>query len=279
MLVDTIPTDWVDRPTRRTDSSVRLMTINISGPSVERAQRLAAYLEAIDADVLVLTETRQNSGTGLLYEALQRLGYAVVSQPVPHSRERGVAIAHKRDYPVRRLSHRLAVGHRLASVLLDLPRPVIIMGAYVPSRDASAEKTLRKRSFLTDMSQAISRATAASEVIFMGDLNVISRDHEPRYTAFRSWEYETIEQFARYEMLDAYNELYPARQVHSWIGRKGSGYRYDYAYLSETLRPALVACDYVHTPRTAGLTDHAAVVLEINGRERNALPVAIMNDI
>jgi exodeoxyribonuclease III len=56
--------------------------------------------------------------------------------------------------------------------------------------------------------------------------------------------------------------------VHSWIGRKGAGYRYDYAFVSAGLVPYLVDCEYVHEPRELGLSDHAAVVLTLD------LPVA-----
>ena len=64
--------------------TLRLFTLNIGGPSVERAARLADYLSAQDADMLVLTETRGNAGTSALLEALADAGY-LAQWPYPPS--------------------------------------------------------------------------------------------------------------------------------------------------------------------------------------------------
>ena len=43
---------------------VRLLTLNISGPSTERAGHLAEFMLGLDPDVVVVTETRANPGPG-----------------------------------------------------------------------------------------------------------------------------------------------------------------------------------------------------------------------
>ena len=86
----------------------------------------------------------------------------------------------------------------------------------------------------------------------------------PRFTTFRCWEYDALEALEQDGLVDAYALLYPGKQVHSWIGRKGAGYRYDYAFVSAGLVPYLVDCEYVHEPRELGLSDHAAVVLTLD---------------
>ena len=101
-------------------------------------------------------------------------------------------------------------------------------------------------------------------LVFLGDLNIVSRQHLPRFTTFRCWEYEALESLERYGLVDAYALLHPGDQVHSWIGRKGAGYRYDYAFVSASLIPYLADCEYIHEPRELGLSDHAAVVLTLD---------------
>jgi len=98
------------------------------------------------------------------------------------------------------------------------------------------------------------------DVILMGDFNVVGRDHYQGYPTFRSWEYDD---FVSCDLVDAFAELHPGRQVHSWAGRTGSGYRYDYAFVSRSLRPRLLRCEYLQASREQGLTDHAAVLLTI----------------
>ena len=52
---------------------MRFVTLNISAPSAARAGRLLEFLPSLEADVLVLTETRQNRGPQS-FSALSRIG-------------------------------------------------------------------------------------------------------------------------------------------------------------------------------------------------------------
>lgn len=134
----------------------RLFTLNISGPSVQRAERLADFMLDLDLDVLVLSETRANAGTECLLAAFADAGYEVQS-PLPLSaRERGVAVLSrvaapgsiKQPSPVD-LSHRLVIGD------LGEATKMTLLAAYVPSRDATQPKLERKRRFLAQMLRVI----------------------------------------------------------------------------------------------------------------------------
>jgi exodeoxyribonuclease-3 len=248
-----------------------MVTVNISGPSVERAKRLLPFLLGMQSDALVLTETRQNPGTRQLLDELEKAGYTVIAPAMVHPGERGVAIAHRFPHAGTQVAASVELAHRLVIAELDLPLPVTLVGAYVPSRDASAAKIARKREFLEQMSSTLRALQPSSNVILLGDFNIVSRSHRPRYAAFRSWEYDALEELKSHGLVDAYGLLHPGQQVHSWVGRKGSGYRYDYAYLSDALVPRLIRCDYLQSSREQGLTDHAAVGLTIvPGTARNA---------
>ena len=244
--------------------SIRLCTVNISGPSLERAERLLPFLLDMQADALVLTETRHNPGTHAVLQGLADAGYDIAAPSMAHPGERGVAVAHRLAPAGRQTATAIDLAHRLVVVEVKLPQPVTIVGAYVPSRDASAAKIARKRQFLDQMSDTLRALQDRSDVILMGDFNIVSRAHRPRYSAFRSWEYDALEQLDDTGLVDAYARLHPGEQVHSWVGRKGSGYRYDYAFLSDALAPQLLGCAYLQTSRERGLTDHAAVELTIS---------------
>jgi exodeoxyribonuclease-3 len=140
---------------------------------------------------------------------------------------------------------------------------VRLVAAYVPSRDASQQKIERKRTFLDQMSSALRGIADAAPAVFMGDLNIIGRTHVPRYSAFKAWEYDALEQITAAGFTDVYAQLNPGVQVHSWVGRTGLGYRYDYAFVSPGLMEAVEGCEYLHEPRERGLTDHAAVLLTL----------------
>jgi exodeoxyribonuclease-3 len=247
---------------------VRFATLNVGGPSAARANRLLEFLPSLEADVLVLTETRPNPGTARLLGHYRDSGYAVAAAQSMDASERGVAVIHRAGRPVPLARELTAeVRHRLVASEVPAGQAITVVGAYIPSRDTSPAKIARKQRFLAQMT-ALARHWTGKRLVLLGDLNIVSRRHVPRFTTFRSWEYDALEAPGRHGLVDAYALLYPGVQAHSWIGRKGAGYRYDYAFVSAGLAPYLADCEYIHGPRELGLSDHPAVVLTLD------LPVA-----
>ena len=233
-----------------------------------RARRLLGFLDEVDADVTVLTETRGTPGTELLLDTYRQAGYGVTAPSHLSTGERGVAVVHRVPSVPTCPGRVPDLSHRLLSVQLELPEPITLVGAYVPSRDSSAQKIKRKQTFLSQMSCFLERISQDREVILMGDFNVVSRSHEPRYSTFRSWEYDSLRDIADCGLVDVFLDMHPGVQAHSWVGRTGDGYRYDYSFLSRQLLPRVRTCEYVNEPRLLGLTDHAGMLLSIGADVR-----------
>ena len=244
---------------------VCLATLNISGPSVERARRLGDYLLGLRADVLVITETRANAGTQLLADLLEKAGYALIQPPGLDGGERGAMIAHRLNALERRVRKTAELAHRLPIAWVELGGIMaLLVGAYVPSRDASASKIMRKQGFLGDLCAFVERHYRTVPIILMGDLNIVGRDHVPRYPAFRTWEYDALERLGGSGLKDAHSLVNPSAQAYSWIGRTGCGYKYDYGFVSSALADVVSGCAYDHSPREAGLSDHAALLMSLD---------------
>jgi exonuclease III len=237
--------------------------LNVSGPSLARAERIWDYLVKIDADVLVLTETRGTPGTEALLASFRDAGYTVGAASDLDRGERGVAIVHRLEGATDSIVETVDLSHRIRVTTLEADEPLTVVGVYVPSRDGSPEKINRKRNFLNQLNRVLRRVSHNRNLVLMGDLNIVSRSHEPRYSAFRSWEYDALEEISGCGLADGFLELHPSTQAHSWIGRTGNGYRYDYAFLSASLLDKLNRCEYVHEPRELGLSDHAGMLLTI----------------
>lgn len=252
---------------------LRLFTLNVSGPSLTRAARILEFLSALDPDVLVLTETRGAPGTQHLLDSYRFAGYEVSASPTLAGGERGVAIAHRVRPAPQRAGATVTLAHRLLVVRLGLQNPITLVGAYVPSRDASPEKIERKQTFLTQMVALLRTLSPANDLILMGDLNVVSRSHEPRYSSFRAWEYESLSEIAGCGLVDAFAELHPGVQAHSWVGRTGDGYRYDYSFLSGSLAGRLRRCEYLDDTRLLGLSDHAGMLMTIRSPDTHLVDV------
>ena len=249
------------------DRTTTILTLNISGPSVGRAERLTEYLVSIDADVLVLTETRDNKGTELLISNLAAAGYdGAQSWCRPPDSERGVAVLSRVWTSGFRPHNAVDLHHRAAYGILRIGEqcPVRVFAVYVPSRDASQAKIQRKLTFLEQLIERLKVATDNHHpVLLIGDLNIVSREHQPHYSAFRSWEYEVFDRLAGLGLVDVFAELHPGVQAHSWIGRTGNGYRYDYVFASGLVAEGASRCEYLHDPRKMRLSDHAALLVEL----------------
>jgi len=72
----------------------------------------------------------------------------------------------------------------VAVTLLASSGPVRVIGLYVPSRDASVEKTERKRKWLAACDVALTSIAAEMPAVVAGDLNILEPGHQPRYPFF-----------------------------------------------------------------------------------------------
>jgi exodeoxyribonuclease-3 len=242
---------------------IRFLTLNISGPSVARAELLAAFLDEMDADVVVLTETRDNEGTRCLLNWCRDSGY-LVNGALPSSRgERGVIVIRRVGPDSSPTAVEVDLPHRLVIDNLTDDASVRLMAAYVPSRDASAQKIERKRTFLDQMATTLRNIAEQDRIVLMGDLNIVGRSHIPKYSAFKNWEYDALDSIVDAGLRDVFAEMNPGVQAYSWVGRTGHGYRYDYVFVSPDLLNVIDSCEYLQRPREQGITDHAAVLLTL----------------
>jgi exodeoxyribonuclease-3 len=246
-----------------------LLTLNIGSPSEERAHRQLAWLATRSEDVLVLTETRASDGCRHLAEAFRTAGYAV-HYPKPAPTEYGVMIISRLPIQLDPFPRLLSLlPNRVAAIMISTDRGLVrVLGAYVPSRDATADRTERKRRWLSEFSTALGTGgltEAGAETVLLGDLNVIEPDHDPAYNTFRWFEYDFYRGLTdRHALVDAFRHCNPEAVEYSWIGRTGDGYRYDHAHCSKELAAELVSCEYLHEPRITRLTDHSALSLHFS---------------
>lgn len=242
-------------------SGLSFLTFNIGNPSEQRAQRQLAWLAGRPEHVLVLTETKASAGCRLIAEAFSAARWHV-AYPVPGPGEYGVMIISR--VQAQHGDFAAAVSYlptRAASVTLPAPAgPIQVIGAYAPSRDTGLEKTERKRKWLTACRVALTARDPAVPAVFLGDLNVLEPDHQPRYPFFAPFEYDFYRALgAEHGLTDAFRHLHPAAAEYSWVGRTGDGYRYDHAFCSGSLAPTINSCRYLHEPRHDGLSDHSAL--------------------
>ncbi|WP_018680155.1 endonuclease/exonuclease/phosphatase family protein [Actinokineospora enzanensis] len=251
--------------------TLSLITVNVGAPSLDRAHRQLRWLAARPEEVLVLTETKATPGSQFLAEAFTTAGYAVTF-PEHAPGELGVMIVSKLRTAPDPLGAALDyLPARAAGVVVDTTDgPLRVVGAYVPSRDATAEKTDRKKTWLQRFGRALDATASEVPLLLLGDLNVLEPSHTPAHRGqFAPFEYAFYSSLPdRHGLLDLFRHLHPDRVEHSWARRADLGYRYDHAHASRTLTERLTACEYVHETRepTADgnrLTDHSGLTVRL----------------
>ena len=214
-----------------------LLTLNIQAAAPPRAQALLRWLDGRDEDVFILTETSVGDGTAYLLDQCRRAGLDVIHTPDPAG-DRGVAL-------ISRV-------------------PLVSSGS--PSSDRAPDKVARKRGFIASLLAVLDRLPDETRtwLVIGGDYNVITRDHQPPYRGFLPFEYQMLDALDCLGLVDAHQQCSPGVQAHSWIGRSGNGYRFDYFHVGAALTERVVACSYLHEPREQKLADHAAVGLTLD---------------
>ena len=241
-------------------------TLNVQATALPRARLLLPWLLDKDHDVWVITETTRGAGTTYLLDGLTDAGYHTL-HPGAETRDRGAALASRVPFTNRpSVTNTLSLPHRAVCVDLTLDPTITILGIYVPSSDRAPDKVAKKRAFVTSLLAAVRvlGPEDRSRLVLCGDYNVISRDHQPAYRGFLPFEYDMLDALDGCGLVDAYQHLSPGVQAHSWVGRNGNGYRFDYIHIGEALSDHVSACRYDQQPREQGLTDHAAVTMALN---------------
>ncbi|MBE1494083.1 exodeoxyribonuclease-3 [Amycolatopsis lexingtonensis] len=245
-----------------------VLTLNVGNPALERARRQRYWLARRTEDVFVLTETGSGPGTHLIADSYRDAGWSVTYPDHP-DKERGVMLLSRLESTVDPIGAAMTyLPARLAGIVVRTDRgPVRVLGAYVPSRDATEAKTTRKRAWIDAFHQAYDATADDVPVLLLGDLNVLEPGHVPphpgQFAPFETAFYTELTQ--RHGLTDAFRALHPTAVEHSWARRADLGYRYDHAHAATPLIEHLASCSYLHDTRHGdpALTDHSGLAVEL----------------
>jgi exonuclease III len=232
-------------------ATVRLLAWNIRAGGGVRIAAIAEALARHDADIVVLSEYRSGLAGDRLRAALAMLGYAWMTTTQPPPGANGVLIAAR-----RRL-------RELGPVCATLPEPwrmlqvrvgaVLLAGIYMPN--------LRAKVPYWEALIAALAPQAGARAVAIGDFNTC-----------RAWVDEpgaidsTAHYLDRVEAIgfrDLWRHRFPDGREYSWYSTRGNGFRIDHAFFSVALAKRAGEVRYSHAERTAGLSDHSALLVEL----------------
>ena len=265
ILLDSLSTETQENRLSRS-AHFKLLNWNIRNPSLDRAKRQAKWIVQTGANVVTLTEAKRSTGCTFICDWLSRAGFDVF--PSEQETNDYCVIMATKDLGSQRLRlDATFLPNRAGAITCVTERGRLqIVSLYVPSRGPLARKNVDKRAFQDQIVSLLPGWVGKSQnnqFIVTGDLNVLERHHAPHHKVFGEWEYIFYEEFGKSGLIDAYRLLHPDKTEHSWIGRSGSGYRFDHFFISERLSSYVQECSYIHSVRASGLSDHSAMCLEL----------------
>ena len=259
---------------------LRLLTLNVSAPSRERARGLLELLWPAQDDVWVLTETSGGEGTRLIAQVSRAAGHEVLLSDRGAGGGRGVMVVGRGvEVRVEELPGPQVLPGRVLPVRVGAGgREVRVLGVYGaasdPVRYSSAAQRERKREWTRALLAWLHEWRAAAPdlpAVVLGDLNWVDPCHEDPLPHVLPEETSALAALgAEHGLVDAFRRSHPERREVSWVDHSGAGCRYDHAFVTPDLSP--LTCDLDQEPRRSRLTDHAALRLVLAQAGRAEAP-------
>lgn len=249
--------------TEEDNSKIRILFWNIQNPSLQRTANQIEWIDEINPNIIVLTEVKDSKGFENIKGGLEFREYEVV-----YNRNdsyftaialRGIKYIEK-DFRLKKSSERV-----LLLELETIVGKINILGLYAPSNGMDEQKMLLKKEFHDDFISQLNKKFGLnnnnSNFIIGGDFNVLQPNHKPRDHRFEKWNYfyQFLEDIG---LVDIYQYLNPGRMEYTWEFQD-MHQRLDYAFVSRSIIERVIKCEYLHYPRVKNLSDHSALVIEL----------------
>jgi exonuclease III len=243
---------------------MQLLVWNIQSGGGARLERIVEEVSAHDPDVFVATAYREIPGDALC-AAMRERGWPHVQTSTPAAKQNGIAVfsrtpmARLRQWPV-------ACEERHRWLDVDLPAHGFGLSVLHIMAAVSAPTREAKIQFW----DAVLRAAAAradQPFLFAGDWNTGQHKlDEPAKT------FVCAEHFAKLSALgwtDLWRHHNPGPTEFTWYsarrgGVRGNGFRVDHCFASAPLLPRVRFCRYSHVEREARLSDHSAMLVDVD---------------
>ncbi len=232
----------------------RIVALNIRHGGGRRVERLATRLLGYAADVLVLTEFRNNASGHMLRTQLEQLGGYTVAHATDLPKDVNTVAIATRDRACR--PRPFDVGPNTPNLWCADVGPVTVCGVYMPLGAAKATywQTLIK----------LGRDKGLDMII--GDFNraYAHLDQDPR-SVDRSVDPDWPIQLMASGYVDVWRVTHPGVREYSWFSpRANNGFRIDHAYATPAMAGSVIACEFDRAPLEQRETDHCALTLSLS---------------
>ncbi len=253
---------------------MKIISWNVNGIRAVQGKGFAATLAQLDADCLLLQETKAQDDQVL--QALQAIDhYQIYSNSAERKGYSGVAILTRK--PPLRVIHDIGIDEhdQEGRVIVAEFENFYLLNVYVPNSGDQLVRLDYRQTWDRALLAYLQRLQAEKPVIACGDFNVAHQPIDiarPKANYNKSAGYTQVEidgfsQFLDAGLVDSYRHLHPDSIAYSWWSYRANarenniGWRIDYVLASQSLvgqiRQAFIL------PEITG-SDHCPVGIELN---------------
>jgi len=225
-----------------------VLSWNIRQGGGTRISKLLNVLADYRAEIVILSEFKNNESGVNIRTGLLRAGYRFQNVSNAQSRDNSAAIFSK--LPCDQLLFSDADPVYSHNVVASKYEAFTVMGMYLPHK---------KKHILFDF--LLEYTLKSQPAILAGDFNSGINGIDQAGKSF--WYDDKLKALTKQGYKDAFRHVHGSVKEYSWYSHQGNGYRYDHTYVHESLLPIVTDCFYLHKWRENGLSDHSPMVLRL----------------
>ncbi len=227
---------------------LKILSWNIRQGGGRRVTKICDNLVEYGAQIVILSEFRNNKSGDLIRKHLLKAGYRHQTISGAQGNDNSVAI-----FSMLACEHLLfpdcdpVYPHNVVAARYDA---FMVYGMYLPHK---------KKHVLFDF--LISEMDESNSCILAGDFNTGKNYIDQVGNSF--WYTDKLVELESNHYIDAFRHCHGDAKEYSWYSHQGNGYRYDHTYVHNTIVPIVRDCYYLHEWREEKLSDHSPMVLEL----------------
>lgn len=238
-------------------SFMRNVTWNLQHGGGKRIGAIVEVLRSYSADVLVLSEFRNNPPGEILRSELDSMGYRFQASPPADAGTNTVLVAAREPFESVTFPGQMAdpdLGDFSTSALLARFPSLNVFGLYLPGEE-------RKRPVF-DFLMNLPAEYLLSDSLLIGDFNTGQHYLDESGATFSST--KQFEELLDQGWIDAWRSRNPEAREFTWLspGYK-NGFRLDHAFVSPSLNKRVTEVHYSHREREEKITDHSVMLMEL----------------
>lgn len=227
---------------------LKILSWNIRQGGGTRSRKICDNLVASEAQLIVLSEFRNNKSGDRITKTLSQAGYKFQGFSGALGNTNSVAIFSIIDGETLTFSD---IDPKYSDNIIAIKfEAFTVYGVYLPHK---------KKHILFDF--LINEVSQDKSAIIVGDFNTGKNFIDQKGSSF--WYTEELRNLENLGCVDAFRHIHKDKKEFSWFSHLGNGYRYDHSYVSRSIVPIIKECYYLHSWREEKLSDHSPMILEL----------------